>query len=93
MYVNKISQDKTAFKSAQVNIVSTADNHGDILSMPQMMKAIQMNKKDLFEKSSEKSTLNLFAIAGDFFMNPSKRGFLTNPQFSNGDIQYNFLTK
>lgn len=93
MYVNKVNTNNIAFKSAQVNIVSTADNHGDILSMPQMMKAIHMNRKDLFEKSSEKSTFNLFAIAGDFFMNPNKKGFLTNPNFSNGDIQYNFLTK
>ena len=86
--VNTIS-----FKSAQVNIVSMADNHGDILGMPQVIKAIQMNKKDMFEKSSEPSTLNLFAIAGDFFINPNKKGFLTNPEFSNGDVQYNFLTK
>ena len=70
-----------------------ADNHGDILGMPQVIKAIQMNKKDMFEKSSEPSTLNLFAIAGDFFINPNKKGFLTNPEFSNGDVQYNFLTK
>jgi 2',3'-cyclic-nucleotide 2'-phosphodiesterase (5'-nucleotidase family) len=81
------------FKSSLVNIVSTADNHGDLLNMPQMVKAIQANKKDLFEKSSEKSTMNMFAIAGDFFMNPSKKGFLTNPDATNGDIQYNFLTK
>lgn len=87
-YANKIP-----FKSSQVNIVSTADNHGDLLSMPQMMKAIQMNKRDLFEKSGEKSTANIFAIAGDFFMNPNKKGFLTSPEFSNGDVQYNFLTK
>ena len=26
-------------------------------------------------------------------MNPIKKGFLTNPVFSNGDVQYNFLTK
>ncbi len=83
----------TNFKSSQVNIVSMADNHGDLLSMPQMMKAIQVNKKDIFEKSSDKSTLNVLAIAGDFFMNPSKKGFLTNPEFSNGDVQYNFFNK
>jgi len=87
-YSNKIN-----FKASQVNIVSTADNHGDLLSMPQMMKAIQIHKRDLFEKASEKSTANVFAIAGDFFMNPCKKGFLTNPGFSNGDVQYNFLTK
>lgn len=26
-------------------------------------------------------------------MNPLKKGFLTNPEFCNGDVQYNFLTK
>lgn len=86
-------KEHISFKSSQVNIVSMADNHGDLLSMPQMMKAIQMNKKDIFEKASDKSTLNVLAIAGDFFMNPSKKGFLTNPKFSNGDVQYNFLNK
>lgn len=91
--ISSITNNGVAFKSAQVNIVSTADNHGDILGMPQVMKAVQMNKRDMFEKSSDKSTFNLFAIAGDFFMNPNKKGFLTNPEFSNGDVQYNFLTK
>ena len=81
------------FKSSQMNIISMADNHGDLLNMPQMMKAIQVNKKDIFEKGLEKSTSNVFAIAGDFFMNPKKTGYLTNPEFSNGDIQYNFLSK
>lgn len=87
------NSNRINFKASQVNIVSTADNHGDLLSMPQMMKAIQVNKKDLFEKSSENSTANIFAIAGDFFMNPTKKGFLTNPNYYNGDVQYNFLTK
>ncbi len=82
-----------SFKSSQVNIVSMADNHGDLLAMPQMMKAIQVNKKDIFEKSNDKSTLNVLAIAGDFFMNPNKKGFLTNPTFNNGDVQYNFFNK
>lgn len=85
--------DKIPFKSAQMNIVSIADNHGDLLSMPQLMKAIELNKKDIFEKSSEKSTSNVFAIAGDYFMNPLKTGFWTNPDFNNGDVQYNFLSK
>jgi len=84
---------KLTFKSSQVNIVSIADNHGDLLSMPQLIKAVQLNKKDLFEKSSDTSTANIFAIAGDFFMNPHKKGFLTNPSRTNGDVQYDFLTK
>lgn len=89
----KSFNNKITFKSAQMNILSTADNHGDLLNMPQMMKAIQVNKKDIFEKASEKSTSNVFAIAGDFFMNPKKMGFFTNPDYLNGDVQYNFLSK
>lgn len=85
--------DNINFKSSQVNILSTADNHGDLLSMPQMMKMIEVNKKDIFEKGLEKSTANIFAIAGDYFMNPDKKGFLTNPIYTNGDVQYNFLSK
>lgn len=81
------------FQASRINIISTADNHGDILKIPQLVKAIQMNKGDLFQKSAEKSTLNLLAIAGDYFMNPRKMGFLHNPKFSGGDIQYNFLQK
>ena len=85
--------DTTTFKASRVNLLSIADNHGDILKIPQLVKAVQMHKKDVFEKATEKSTLNLMAIAGDFFMNPKKKGFLTNPEFCNGDIQYNFLQK
>lgn len=87
------NSDSTRFTSSRINIVSIADNHGDILKIPQLIKAIQMHKRDVFEKASEVSTLNLMAIAGDFFMNPKKKGFLTNPEFSSGDIQYNFLQK
>lgn len=82
-----------SFKSSQVNILSTADNHGDILAMPQIIKAVESNKRDMFERADEKGTLNLFAIAGDFFLNPKKSGFLTNPKNLNGDIQHNFLKK
>lgn len=89
--VNNI--DNISFKASRMNILSTADNHGDILRIPQLLKAIQMNNKDIFEKVTEKSTSNILSIAGDFFMNPKKRGLLTNPDFCTGDVQYNFLTK
>jgi len=80
-------------KSSRVNIVSIADNHGDVLKMQQLMEGFKELGKDVFEKPLRKGTLNLFAIAGDFFMNPLKKGFMTNPTYTSGDIQYNFLTK
>ena len=37
------------------------------------------------------STLNVFALVGDWFINPSKRGFLTHPEKSNGELQNDAL--
>lgn len=81
------------FNAAQVNIVATADNHGNVHSLPKLAKTIEANQDDIFEKSDEKSTLNIFAIVGDWFINPSKKGFLTKKEKSNGDIQLTFLRK
>lgn len=90
MKINNINN--TTFQASKVRIVSLGDVHGDILKIPQVIKSIQVHSKELFDKSNEESTLNLFTLVGDFFMNPKKRGFLTNPGFCAGDIQYNFLS-
>ncbi len=91
--IRAVNNSSLSFKSSQVNILSTADNHGDILAMPQIIKAVEQNKRDMFERADECGTLNMLAIAGDFFLNPKKSGFLTNPKNLNGDIQHNFLRK
>ena len=81
------------FKSAQLNILATADNHGNTHTMPLLAETIKNNKEDIFVKEDEKSTMNVFAIAGDWFINPSKKGFLTNPELTNGDTQLKFMDK
>ncbi|MBQ7287322.1 MAG: metallophosphoesterase [Candidatus Gastranaerophilales bacterium] len=87
------SRQNIAFKSAQVNILATADNHGNLSSIPLLTETIKANKSDIFIKSDEDSTLNIFAIVGDWHINPSKKGFLTNKKLTNGDIQKRFLDK
>lgn len=91
MKVSASGINAPAFKAAQVNILATSDNHGNVHSLPKFVKTVEANKSDIFEKASDPSTLNLFAIAGDWFINPSKKGFLTKPKMSNGDIQLRFL--
>lgn len=88
-----IDNSRINFKAGRINIVSIADNHGDLLAMPQLMKGIQVNKRDIFSQSAEKGSASLLAIAGDFFMNPLKQGFMTAPALNNGDMQYKFLAK
>lgn len=82
-----------AFKSAHVNILATADNHGNLTSLPLLAETIKTNQPDIFIKSQEKSTLNIFAVVGDWHINPSKKGFLTNPDLTNGKIQRKALNK
>ncbi len=80
-----------SFEAAQVNILATSDNHGNFLSWPLLAQTVQNNKKDIFVKAEDESTLNIFAVAGDWFINPSKKGFITNQKSTNGILQYQFL--
>ncbi len=93
MKLTNFNFPQVGFKAAQVNIVAMSDNHGNVQNLPQLVGTIDKNKGDIFKKADEKSTLNMFAIAGDFFMNPHKKGYMTKPELSNGDIQANFLDK
>lgn len=93
MKLTNFNFPQVGFKAAQVNIVAMSDNHGNVQNLPQLVGTIDENKGDIFKKADEKSTLNMFAIAGDFFMNPHKKGYMTKPELSNGDIQANFLNK
>ena len=91
--LGKLNTFTPNFKSAHVNILATSDNHGNVHSLPLLAETVKNNKKDIFVKPEEKSTLNVFAIAGDWFINPSKKGFLTRPELSNGDLQNIALLK
>lgn len=93
MKLTNFMQPQIGFKAAQVNIIAMSDNHGNVHNLPKLVGTIEQNKGDIFKKVDEKSTLNMFAIAGDFFMNPHKKGYMTKPELSNGDIQANFLNK
>ncbi len=93
MMINRIQGNETAFKGARVNILATADNHGNIMRLPRLLKTVENNAKEIFPKSESESTLNFFAIVGDWFINPSKKGFITHPELSNGDLQNLALLK
>lgn len=75
------------FRAGYLNILATADNHGKVMELPKVIKSIENNAGNIFQNAESKSTLNLFSIVGDWFINPSKKGFVTNSELSNGDIQ------
>ena len=89
--ISKIEIERTA-KLVKINVY-TAKPGLVIGKGGNLAETIKANKSDIFIKSDEKSTLNIFAIVGDWHINPSKKGFLTDKNLTNGDIQRNFLDK
>lgn len=81
------STNNNAFKAGYLNILATADNHGKIIELPKVIKSIENNSGSIFPRAGNRSTLNLFSIVGDWFINPSKKGFITNPDLTNGELQ------
>lgn len=79
------------FKGARINIVANSDNHGSLVNLPDFYNAIKQNEQDIFQKSEEKSTLNLYINVGDYFINPSKKGWITYPDKNSGEVQAEFL--
>ena len=91
--ISRVQSNDNAFKGARINILASSDNHGNLMKLPRLLKTIENNAKDIFVKPESKSSLNIFALVGDWFINPSKRGFKTNPKMSNGELQNEALIK
>ncbi len=91
--ISYIGNNNPSFEAARLNIVAMSDNHGNVHTLPLLAETIKDNCKDIFIKAEEKSTKNILAVVGDWFINPSKKGFMTQPNLTNGDIQHRFLNK
>lgn len=91
MLINNLNN--ITFGKSQINIISMADNHGDILGLPQVIKTLQANSDEILDNGDSPSTQNILAISGDYFMNPGKKAMLTKPNKTFGDVQFSFLKK
>ncbi len=86
--------DYISFKGAKVNIAAFSDNHGNITNgLTDLLNTFDKNKNEIFPNSLGASVVNILAIVGDWFINPSKRGFITRPELTNGDLQNLALQK
>ena len=83
--------NNASFKGARINIVANSDNHGNIVNLPETYNTIKENRDRFFAKSDEKSTLNLYINAGDYFINGNKKGWRTSENRTNFEVQKDFL--
>lgn len=91
--VQKIQSQNLNFKGARVNILALSDPHGNFMKIPKVLKTIETHVADIYAKADSPSTLNSIIIGGDWFINPVKKGFITHPELSNGDVQSITLLK
>ncbi len=79
------------FGQANVNIMALSDTHGNIRNVAPLYNNFEVHQDEIFKEKNSPSTMNLFAIVGDWFMNPTQRGFLTDRTKTTGDYQRIFL--
>lgn len=58
--LQKVAMNEPSFKGARVNILATADSHGNIMQLPRVLKTIENNVKEIFPKAESSSTMNFF---------------------------------
>ena len=87
----KLNQKRTniSFGESQVNIFATSDNHGKFDLLPAMYSNIVNNADEIFPKNAQspKSNINIGVFNGDWFMDPTKGGYITHPEKKAGDFQ------
>lgn len=81
-------RNNVSFGEARVNILAMSDSHGQIESLPAAFDAIEYKKAEIFDAPKvatadkpqmPKNYINLFTHAGDWFINPAKKGFIGDP--------------
>lgn len=91
--VSNKKKDNVAFGASQVNIMAVSDVHGRMKDIEGLCDNFQSNLATIFPDKDMKSTLNVFAIAGDWFMNPGQKGFASDRTKTAAYYQTLFLDK
>lgn len=86
-------QQNITFGKGRFQILAISDLHGGLRSLAKTMKTIEKHSNEIYPNSGEKSTFNLFAISGDWFINQAQNGYITDHNLTNGDIQLKFFKK
>ncbi|MCQ2739504.1 MAG: metallophosphoesterase [bacterium] len=94
MRINNIDNSRSnSFKGAKAFIFALSDVHSQVGRLPGVLKNVNNFAGELSNELAKPSTATFFAIAGDFGVNQSKKGYLTHKELTNGDFQHLALLK
>lgn len=69
-----------SFNAAMLNINAFSDTHGELLYANSALEEMRSRKIDIFCKSDDKASANVIAVCGDWFIDGSRKGYITNPK-------------
>lgn len=78
------------FGQANINIAALSDTHGQIDKTAAICDTYEKHKEEIHPDGQNKSNLNVLAVVGDWFMNPTRKGYLSFKE-TIGDMQGKFL--
>lgn len=93
---NVKNQSRPSFGQADVNIAATSDSHGILGDTYKFYNSLNSSMHWIYPKTKEgekKSSSNIFAVVGDWFINPAQKGFKSDPEKPAGVFQALFLDK
>ena len=81
---------QVSFGKANINIAALSDTHGQIDKTAAICDTYEKHKEEIHPDGKNKSNLNVLAVVGDWFMNPTRKGYLSFKE-TIGDMQGKFL--
>ena len=82
-----------SFNAAMLNINAFSDTHGELLYANSALEEMRSRKIDIFCKSDDKASANVIAVCGDWFIDGSRKGYITNPKKEVARFQLDILNE
>ena len=93
MKVQSINTFKpVSFKSATININAFSDTHGELSLANNAFEEMRVRKNGVL-LPQKKGYKNITAISGDWFIDGSRKGYISHPEMKNGIFQLTIFNK
>ena len=90
LFVKNNVKNNLSFGQANINIAALSDTHGQIDKCAAIQDTYEKNKNQIHPDGKNPSNKNVLAVVGDWFMNPTRKGYLSFKE-TIGDMQGKFL--
>lgn len=81
-----------AFKGATININAFSDTHGELSLANNALEEMRLKKNRVFAPQKQ-GCKNITAISGDWFIDGSRKGYISHPEMPNGIFQLTIFNK